>query len=112
LATTYKSAQVAAAAADVTTYATLYTSTGTQAIVSTITVCNTSASNVLYRIGLMGTAGTPAVASGQFMAYDATIAGNDTVTIGLGQSMDSGEFIRVSAASTAINFTASVAEVA
>ena len=112
MSTAYKNGQIAAPAADVTTYATLYTTPSPKtAVISTIVVCNTSASNVLFRIGLMGTAGTPAVASGQFLAYDSTVAANDTITLTIGLSMSTGQFLRVSAGSTAINFTAAVAEV-
>lgn len=111
MATAYKNGQIAAPAADVTTYATLYTSGSNTAVISSIVVCNTSASNVLFRIGLMGSAGTPAVASGQFLAYDSTVAANDTVTLTIGLSMSASQFLRVSAGSTAINFTAAVAEV-
>jgi hypothetical protein len=112
MATAYKNGQVAAPAADVTSYATLYTTTSPKtAVISTIVVCNTSASNVLFRIGLMGSAGTPAVASGQFIAYDATVAANDTLTLTIGLSMSATQFLRVSAGSTAVNFTAAVAEV-
>lgn len=114
MATVYKNAMVAAPAADVTTYATLYeTDTGASktAVISTITVCNTSTSNVLFRIGLDATAGTPLVANGEFIAYDATVAANDTITLSIGLTMNDAQWLRVSAGSTAVNFVASIAEI-
>ena len=110
--TAYKNGKLAAPAADVTTYGTVYnTGAATTAVISSITICNTSASNVLYRIGITsGSAGTPAVASGQFIAYDATVAANDTISISIGIALGNSEYLRCSAASTAINFIANVAE--
>ena len=58
MANTYKSAQLQGTAS-VSTYGTLYsTGASTSAVISSIVVCNTSASAVTYRIGLMGSAGT------------------------------------------------------
>lgn len=113
MATTYKNGKLAAPAADVTSYGTVYnTGASVTAVISSIIVCNTSASNVLYRIGIdVGAAGTPLAANGEFIAYDATIAANDTVSLSLGLTLGANEYIRCSAASTAINFIACVAEI-
>jgi hypothetical protein len=112
MATAYMTKFLAAPAADVTTFGTLYSTDGTHtAVISSLIICNTSASNVLFRIGIMATAGTPAVASGQFVAYDATVAANDTITMDIGLTVGNTLFLRCSAASTAVNFIASVAEI-
>lgn len=111
--TTYKNAQVAAAASDTATYATLYTvPAATTGVISTITACNTSSSPVLVRMGVMASAGTPAVASGQFVWYDATVAANDTLAWTVGMVMTAGQYLRVSGSSTALNFMASLSEMA
>ena len=113
MATTYKNAQIAAAASDTATYATVYTCpAATTAVVSTITACNTSSSPVLVRLGVMASAGTPAVASGQFIWYDATIAANDTLAWTVGMVVTAGQYVRASASSTAVNFMASLSEMA
>lgn len=107
----YKNTNVAAPAASVSTYATLYsTGASTTAVISSIIICNTSASNVLYRIGLDTIAGTPDIALGEFIAYDATVAANDTICMTIGLAMGNTQHIRVSAGSTTINFTASISE--
>ena len=110
---TLKNAQVAAAASDTATYATLYTCpAATVATTSTVTACNTSSSPVLVRMGVMASAGTPAVASGQFVWYDATIAANDTLSWTTGMVLTAGQYVRVSASSTAVNFMVSIVETA
>jgi hypothetical protein len=112
MATAYMTKFLAAPAADVTTYGTLYSTDGTHtAVISSLVICNTSASNVLFRIGMDTVAGTPLVANGEFIAYDATVAANDTITMDIGLTVGNTLFLRCSAASTAVNFIASVAEI-
>jgi hypothetical protein len=112
MATAYMTKFLAAPAADVTTYGTLYSTDGTHtAVISSLLVCNTSAVDVVFRIGMATTATTPAVASGQFIAYDITVPANDTLPVAIGLTVGNTLFLRCSAASTAINFIASVAEI-
>jgi hypothetical protein len=100
---------MAPAAASIDTYGTLVAAS-TQVVLSTILICNTSASDVMFRIGLMGTEGTPSAAAGQFVTYNATITEYDTITLSLGMTMEVGEYLRVSATSTALNFMAFLVE--
>lgn len=94
------------------TYATLYnTDAATTAVVSTIAVTNTSASTVTYRIGFDTTAGTPDIANGEWLVYDATVAGNDTVFITIGQTLGNTKYIRVSSSADTVCFHASVSEI-
>ena len=110
---TYKNSRVAAPAADVTSYATLLTCpTATQQVISSIRVTNTSASNVLVRYAVMNSAGTPTVASGDFLAYDVTAWANDSISDTNGFVLTAGQYLRVSAASTGINFFVSYMEIA
>lgn len=109
MATAYLTKQVQGTAA-VGTYATLYsTGASTSAIVSGIIICNESTSSVTIRIGLDTTAGTPV--SGEFIVYDAPIAGNDTLVLNLPLTMGNTTFLRVSSSATTCTFTAGVAEV-
>jgi hypothetical protein len=105
--TTYKLlGQIAAASAVAATEAvyTVGTATGTQAVVSTITVCNRGTASTTYRIAIRpdGTA----VANQQYIAYDATIAGNDTVALTLGLTMDKSDVIGVYAGNANLTFNA------
>lgn len=107
----YKSARVQGTAA-VGTYATLYTvPAATTAIISTIVVCNSSASDVTYRIGIDPDGTTPDLAAGEFIVYDNTIGANDTITLSLGMTLEATEYLRISSSTTALNFQAYVMEI-
>lgn len=109
MAENYKYAQVQGTSST-GTYSTLYnTPAATQAVVSSLVVCNASSSDVTYRIGMDTTAGTPG--SGEFLVYDATITGNDTIALTLGICMDADKYIRISSSSSACVFTAFVSEI-
>ena len=109
MATVYKPAQVQGTAST-GTYATLYNvPSATEAIISTIVICNTAGSSATYRIGLDDTAGTPGAS--EWLVYDATVAANDTVALTLGVCLDAGKYIRVSSSANTVTFSAFVSEI-
>lgn len=109
MANAYKYQQVQGTAST-GTYATLYnTPAATEAVVSSLVICNTSSSSGTYRIGLDTTAGTPG--TDEFLVYDATIAGNDTVALTLGIALSASKYIRVSSSASTIVFTAFLTEI-
>lgn len=108
MATAYKAAQVQGTAST-GTYATLYNTSGVSAVISTIVICNTSASSATYRIGLDTTAGTPGAS--EWLVYDATIPGNETVAMTLGITLQDSRYIRVSSSADTVTFSAMVAEI-
>jgi hypothetical protein len=109
MATAYKDAEVQGDAG-VTTYVTLYnTGAASTAVISTIGICNTSSSAATYRIAVMGSAGTPAAAN--WRVYDASIAGNDTVTLTLGLTLGNTRYIRCSSSANTVTFFAGVSEI-
>ena len=118
MATVYKNAQVQGTAST-GTYATMYTTTSasstTSAVISSIVVTNTASTAALYRVGIMMTAGTPAAAN--WVVYDATVQGNDTVCLTLGITLPAGasctanNFIRVSSSANTVTFSAYVSEI-
>jgi len=61
------------------------------------------------RIGLDATAGTPGAS--EFLVYDAAVAGNDTVALTLGITMEAEKFIRVSSSAATCNFSAFLSEI-
>lgn len=92
------------------TYATLYTTpSATQAVISTIVVCNQAAATVTIRIGMDDTAGTPG--TNEFLLYDVTLLSNDTLALTLGICMPANKFIRVSSSANTCSFTAFVSEI-
>lgn len=109
MATAYKYAQVQGTAST-GTYSTLYTTpAATQAVISSLVITNQASSDVTVRIGLDTTAGTPG--SDEWLVYDAVIAGNDTVALTLGVTLDAAKFIRVSSSANTCNFTAFLSEI-
>ena len=109
MATAYKYAQVQGTAST-GTYATLYTTpSATQAVISSIVITNQSSSAVTVRIGLDTTAGTPGAS--EWLVYDAAIAGNDTVALTLGVTLDASKFVRVSSSADTCNFSAFLSEI-
>jgi hypothetical protein len=109
MATTYRNNSLQGTAG-LTTYGTLYnTSASTTAVVSTILLCNTSATQQQYRIGIMGSAGTPSTQD--FIVFNDSVAGNDTVALTLGVTLGNSQFIRVSSSSNSLGFHAFVSEI-
>lgn len=109
MANAYKYAQVQGTAST-GTYATLYTTpAATEAVISSIVITNQSSSAVTVRIGLDTTAGTPG--NSEWLVYDAAIAGNDTVALTLGVTLDAEKFVRVSSSADTCNFSAFLSEI-
>lgn len=107
--TAYKFSQVQGTAST-GTFSTLYqTASATSAVISSLVVCNQASSNVTVRIGLAGSASTPAAS--EYLVYDAVVAGNDTVALTLGVSLPASKFIRISSSASTCNFSAFVSEI-
>jgi glucose-6-phosphate dehydrogenase assembly protein OpcA len=88
-----------------TTLTTLYAvPASTQAVCSTITICNTASSATTYRIAVRP-AGASIVTS-QYLAYDATLPGNDTATLTLGVTLAATDVVSVYAGSADVAFHA------
>ena len=81
----------------------------TQAIVSTITVCNQSATATSFRISIApaGAADTPT----QYLYNDVAIAGNDTFAATLGISLATTDKIRVYNTLATCSFTVTGVEI-
>jgi hypothetical protein len=102
VATTYKVlAQSAPSGATNTSIYTVPSSTST--VVSTITVCNRTASSVQYRIAVKPTAGTT-LANEHYIAFNATVAAYDTVCLTLGLALAAGNNLVAFAGSSSLTF--------
>lgn len=109
MATVYKNEQVQGTSST-GTYTTLYnTGASTTAVISTIAITNTASASATYRIGIMGSAGTPA--SVNWLVYDATVPGNDTIFLTAGITLGNTQYIRVSSSANSVTFSAYVSEI-
>jgi len=101
MAYTYK--VLGQSAPSATTNTDVYTvGSGKQAIVSTITVANRSASNVSYRIAIRPAGAT--LANQHYIAYDVALAANDTTALTLGITLTATDVITVYAATANLSF--------
>ena len=76
----------------------------TEAVVSTIVVCNREAANNTFRIATK--TDNSALANTDYVAYDSVINGNDTITLTLGITLQAGAEISVGASDANVTFQA------
>ena len=86
-----------------TTATNLYTvPSATEAVISTITVANRGSSAATYRISIRPNGATQA--NEHYIAYDASLPGNDTIALTLGLTMDAADVMTVYASSASVSF--------
>jgi hypothetical protein len=94
---------LAQSAPSATTATDIYTvGSGKQAIISTITVANRSASSRTYRIAVRPSGAT--LANQHYLAYDVVIAANDTTALTLGITLTATDVVTVYASTTDLSF--------
>jgi hypothetical protein len=94
---------LAQSAPSATTNTDIYTvGSGKQAIISTITVANRSATARTYRIAIRPAGAT--LANQHYLAYDVTIAANDTTALTLGITLTATDVVTVYASTTDLSF--------
>ena len=108
MASTYKVLAQSAPAA--TTATTLYTvPSATSAVISTITVCNRSTS-ATYRIAVRPLGAT--LANQHYVAYDATVSANDTISLTIGITLAATDVVTVYGSTANLSFNIFGAEIA
>ena len=86
-----------------TTNTDIYTvGSGKQAIISTITVANRSATARTYRIAVRPAGAT--LANQHYIAYDVSLAANDTTALTLGITLTATDVVTVYASTTDLSF--------
>lgn len=106
--TTYKVlGQVAPSATTLTTLDTI--PSATQAVVSTIVVCNRAATAATFRIAIRPAGAT--LSNEHYIAYDATIAANDTTALTIGVTLAATDVISVYASTANLSFNAFGSEI-
>lgn len=107
MAQTYKQLAAAAGGGTIGTAANLYSASGTAStstIISSIVICNTASTSATYRIAINTASAT--YATGRYVVYEATIAGNDTVALTLGLVLDpTNRYLNVSSSANTVNFS-------
>lgn len=108
MATTYK--VLGQLAPSATTATTLYTvPSSTQTVVSTIAVCNRAATSATYRIAVRPAGAT--LANEDYIAYDSTVAANDSTMLTIGITLAATDVITVYASSADLSFNAFGSEI-
>lgn len=108
MATTYKVlGQVAPSATTATTLDTV--PSATQAVVSTIVVCNRAATAATYRIAVRP-AGA-ALSNEHYIAYDAAITANNSTFITIGVTLAATDVVTVYASTANLSFSAFGSEI-
>lgn len=103
MATAYK--VLGQSAPSATTATTLYTvPSSTSAVVSTLVVCNRSASDATYRIAVRPEGAT--LANSHYVAYDVTVGAGDSTTLTLGLTLATTDVVTVYASSADLTFSA------
>ena len=110
--TVYKRLGAAQSNGVIGTAANIYTCpSATAAVVSSIVICNTSASAATFSIGV-STASATYQAAG-YLVYQAAIAGNDTVALTLGATLDdTNKYLVASSSANTISFSVFGSEIA
>ena len=94
---------LAQSAPSATTNTDVYTvGSGKQAIISTITVANRSASARTYRIAIRPAGAT--LANQHYIAYDVSLAANDTTALTLGITLTATDVVTVYASTADLSF--------
>lgn len=110
MATTYKRLGAATGNGTIGTAANIYTATGA-VVVSTITICNRSSSSATYTIGVSTASATYQDAG--IIVYQATIAGNDTIGLTFGLTMDAtNKYLVASSSASTVSFGVFGSEIA
>ena len=108
MATTYK--VLGQSAPSATTATTLYTvGAGKSTVVSTIAVSNRAAASATYRIAIRPAGAT--LANEHYIAYDSTVAANDSTMLTIGITLAATDVITVYASTANLSFSAFGSEI-
>lgn len=82
----------------------LYTvPSSTETVISSIIICNRENAANTFRVAIKSDGGT--VADEDYIAYDANIQANDTITLTLGITIDASDIISVGASDANVTFS-------
>jgi glucose-6-phosphate dehydrogenase assembly protein OpcA len=94
-----------------TTATTLYTvPASTQAVISTLVVCNQASTAATFRLAVR--VGGAALAASQYLAYDVTVGAADSTALTLGITVAATDIVTIYGSSATLSFTAFGSEIA
>jgi len=103
MATTYK--VLGQLAPSATTATALYTvPSSTEAVISTIVVCNRDAATATYRVAVRPDGAT--LENKHYIAYNVTVGASDSTTITLGLTLNAADVLEVYASTANLSFNA------
>lgn len=106
---TYK--VLAQSAPSATTATDIYTvASATQAVISTISVCNRAATPATYRIAVRPNGAT--LANQHYITYDVSVPASDTITLTIGLTLDAADVVTVYASTANLSFSLFGTEIA
>ena len=86
-----------------TTNTTLYTvPAATQAVCSTLVVCNQAATSAFFRVAIRP-AGA-AIAAQHYIAYDTVVPANDVISLTIGVTLGATDVVTIQASTTTLSF--------
>jgi glucose-6-phosphate dehydrogenase assembly protein OpcA len=93
-----------------TTATTLYTvPASTQAVISTLVVCNQASTAATFRLAVR--VGGAALAASQYLAYDVTVGAADATALTLGITVAATDIVTIYGSSATLSFTAFGSEI-
>lgn len=88
-----------------TTATTLYTvPSSTEAVISSIVICNRDSSSATFRLAVRPNGAT--LANEHYIAYDVTVGASDSTVLTLGVTMDASDVLTVYASTANLSFSA------
>jgi hypothetical protein len=109
MASTYK--VLAQSAPSATTNTDVYTvGSGKSTVISTITIANRAATSATYRIAIRP--GGATLANQHYIAYDATVPANDTISLTIGVTLTATDVVTVYASTANLSVNLFGAEIA
>lgn len=109
MASAYKNANVAGNGTFGTWVSLYQCPASTEAVISTISICNTGGTAATYGVAIKSTVGTPAPA--ECVVYNATVDASDSVFITAGITLEAGQYLIITSNSTSTGFHAFVSEI-
>ena len=93
-----------------TTATAIYTvPSATEAVVSSVSVCNRSGSTATFRLSVRPDGAT--LANQHYLVYDASVAANDTIILTIGVTMDATDVLEAYASTADLTFHAYGSEI-